>query len=202
MRRTMHVFAALAFVALLLQPAEAISVRAQCRLECTSAIAACIDAGGKRRRCRRGTLRRCRHDGLTVCTAGGATTTSTKLLVPATTTTLGAVNSCDPATATDLRGSAQVTISFGDTLGLHYDPACFTVSPGTQVIFSGSFPDHPLVGGRVDGVARIPDPSSPFGGPTSAGSSKSLTLADPGAFPFYCDFHASTGMNGAAFVVP
>src|SRR5206468_6515376 len=63
---------ALTLVALLVPPAGAVSLRRQCRLTCKDAINACVAAGGKRARCRRQTLRRCRREGLVAC--GGAAT--------------------------------------------------------------------------------------------------------------------------------
>jgi plastocyanin len=114
----------------------------------------------------------------------------------------GAVNACHPDSATDMRGQMQVTVRFGGALGFSYDPACFRVSPGTQVTFSGEFDQHPLVGGEVSGGMKVPDPSSPFGGPTSSGTSKTVMLQATGTFPFYCNIHALIGMKGAAFVAP
>lgn len=130
---------------------------------------------------------------MAVC--GGSATTTPTPGGETTTTTLSPANGCDAAAVTDLRGQSGVTVQFG-VAGLSYDPACFTVSPGAPVTFSGAFAAHPLVGGRVAGGARMPDPSSPFGGPTSSGTSKTFTLAEPGTFPFYCDFHALVGIKG------
>jgi len=112
----------------------------------------------------------------------------------------GTVNACDPAAASDLRGRSQVTVHFGGALGTRYEPACFQVSPGTQVTFMGEFDQHPLVGGAVTGGGKMPDPSSPFDGPTSTGASKMFILSVAGTFPFYCDIHALIGMKGAVFV--
>jgi len=193
---------ALTVVALLVPAAGAVSLRRQCRLTCKDAINACIAAGGKRARCRRQTLQRCRLEGLVVC--GGAATTTT-LGAGATTTTLpsgGMVNACNPNSATDMRGQPAVTVHFGGALGFRYDPACFEVSPGTQVTFSGAFDQHPLVGGEISGGEMMPDPSSPFDGPTSTGTSKTFMLPVAGTFPFYCNIHGLIGMKGTAFVAP
>ena len=186
-------FVACALLALLVAPAVGVSLRRQCRLACKDAINLCVAAGGKRGRCRRQTLRRCRREGLTAC--GGAATTTT---LPSGVT----VNGCEPTSATDLRGRPQVTVHFGGALGLRYQPACFQVSPGTQVTFSGEFDQHPLVGGAISGGGKMPDPSSPFDGPTSTGTSKTFTLPVAATLPFYCDVHALVGMKGAAFVAP
>ena len=186
----------LVFVAL---PVEAVSLRRQCSRECRSAISSCVQVGGHRRRCRRTVLRRCRTEGLTVC---ASVTTTTIVPGGGTTTTLpGPVNGC--VDAADLTGHAAVTIEFGGAHGFHYAPACFRVSAGTRVTFSGAFGEHPLVGGEVtDSTTKVPDPASPFAPRTASGTTKTFTLATPGAFPFYCDNHALVGMKGAAFVSP
>src|SRR5262245_60154232 len=161
---------ALLLGALLVQPAEAISLRRQCRLACNDAIAACVGAGGRRRHCRRTVLRQCRHAGVTVCSTTTTTTTAppglpglsatTVPLRGTTTTTLAIVNGCDPATASDRRGQTAITVQFGEAPGevYFYNPACFIVSPGTQVTFSGNFQFHPLVGGEVLNGEKMPDP--------------------------------------------
>ncbi|TMA39780.1 MAG: hypothetical protein E6J79_02330, partial [Deltaproteobacteria bacterium] len=64
-----------------------------------------------------------------------------------TTTTL--VNGCDPATATDLTGQPEVTVTFSGAPTFAYSPKCFVASAGTRVIFSGNFQFHPLIGGEV-----------------------------------------------------
>src|SRR5262245_66645423 len=94
----------------------------------------------------------------------------------------GMVNGCDPMSAADMRGRAQVTVRFGGALGFAYQPDCLRVSPGTQVTFSGEFDEHPLVGGTVSAGAKMPDPTSPFGGPANTGSSKTFALSVAGTF--------------------
>jgi plastocyanin len=192
---------AFALVGFLVPRADAVSLRRQCRLACKDAIKACIASGGKHRRCRRETLQRCRTEGVAACGGAPAPATTTTTL-PSTGGMGGAVNACHPDSATDMRGQMQVTVRFGGALGFSYDPACFMVSPGTQVTFSGEFDQHPLVGGEVSGGMKVPDPSSPFGGPTSSGTSKTVMLQAAGTFPFYCNIHALIGMKGAAFVAP
>jgi plastocyanin len=58
---------------------------------------------------------------------------------------------------------------------------------------------HPLVGGTVEGVMKTPDPNSPIK-MTTTGMSVTFKLPAAGAYGFYCDVHASAGMNGAVFV--
>jgi plastocyanin len=188
---------AFALIAFLVPRADAVSLRRQCRLACKDAIKACVAAGGRRRSCRRETLKRCRTEGVTAC--GGAVTTTT---LASGGPVSAPVNGCNAASATDMRGQTQVTVRFGGALGFRYDPACFRVSPGTQVMFSGEFDQHPLVGGEVSMGMKLPDPSSPIGGPTSSGTSKTVMLQTAGTFPFYCDIHALVGMKGAAIVEP
>lgn len=106
------------------------------------------------------------------------------------------LNGCDPATAIDLTGESQTTITFAS---FAYNPPCIRVSPGTKVTWSGSFPGHPLVGGKVVGGMKVPDPASPIT-PTSTGNTKTFTLSNSGAVPYYCDFHAGMGMFGTIFV--
>lgn len=197
--RRLRAVVAFALVVLVGARADAISLRRQCRLACKDAIKACIAAGGKRRRCRRQTLQLCRSEGVAACGGAPASTTTTTL---ASGGSGGSVNGCDLDTATDMRSQMQVTVQFGGALGFEYQPACFRVSPGTRVTFSGPFDQHPLVGGEVSGGMKMPDPSSPFGGPTTSGTSKTVTLSAGGTFPFYCNIHALVGMKGAAFVAP
>jgi plastocyanin len=175
---------------------DALSLRRQCRLACKEAIAACVASGGKRRACRRETLRLCHAEGVTACGGTASTTTTTLASIGAP------VNACDPDSATDMRGQMGVTVRFGGALGFRYEPACLRVSPGTEVTFGGEFDEHPLVGGQVSGSTKAPDPSSPLGGPTSNGTSKTVMLQAAGTFPFYCDVHAFLGMKGAVFVAP
>ena len=213
----MRVLLAIAVVMLLAPDGDAMSRRRQCRLQCGDAIDACVQAGKKRPRCRRQVLKRCRRQGLAICvpaglpgsttttTQAGGTSTTTTTTTPGsgggTTTTLPlpAVNGCDQTTTTDLRHQATLNVHFQS---YSYDPACFIVSPGTMVTFSGDFTFHPLRGGVVADGAQTPDPSSPFEPGTSTGTSKIFTLSGAGTFPFYCEAHGLIGMSGVAYVVP
>ena len=106
------------------------------------------------------------------------------------------INGCDPATATDMTGMMKVTI---DTQGLAYVPKCVRVKAGSDVTWKSNFTLHPLVGGVVDGVNKTPDPNSPIK-PVNSGMMVTYTLANAGDYGFYCDVHATAGMNGAVFV--
>ena len=212
----MRILLAVAVVMILAPDGNAKSLRRQCRIQCRDEITACVAAGGKRRRCRRQILRRCRQEGLTICLpagspapstttttqAGGTSTTTTPAGGTTTTTMLSMVNGCERATSVDLRGQSQVTVAFGVNGSLTYEPACFTVSPGTTVTFQGDFAFHPLRGGTVTDGVPVPDPASPFEPVTNSGGTKTFTLSQPGVSPFYCQRHADFGMTGAAFVVP
>ena len=200
----------LVLIVLFAIPAEAGSLARRCRRDCSGQIQACMDTGGKRRRCRRTVLKQCRTQGIERCAPGlSASTTSTVPTGdPTTTTTLmpGAiVNGCDRTTATDWRGQPQVTVTFPTPPYNSYSPPCFVVSPGTQVTFSGDFAANPLVGGLVilSGTNKIkhPDPGSPFSPTTASGSSKAFVLTQ-NTWPFYSDTHALDDMKGVAFVEP
>ena len=66
------------------------------------------------------------------------------------------------------------------------------------MIFNGAFMTHPLAGGKNIGAVKFPDAASPFMPITNTGTTKTFTLANSGAFPYYCDVH--TNMFGAVFV--
>jgi plastocyanin len=108
------------------------------------------------------------------------------------------VNGCDPSTAGDLTGQTSVTVVFASH---YYQPRCFLVSAGTEVVFDGNFQAHPLGGGTVENGVGTLDPSSPIVN-TTGGDSASFTLTDAGTYPFYCTTHSEHGMFGAVFVVP
>jgi plastocyanin len=109
------------------------------------------------------------------------------------------INNCDASTATDFTGLPTATVTFQ---GLSYTPPCIRVKSGTNVVFSGSFTNHPLVGGEVKNGMEMPAASGPFVPATTSGSSKTFTMSMPGTYPYYCDFHSSAGMFGTVFVVP
>jgi len=206
---------------------RAVSLRKECKLSCGGTIDACVTDGGRRRKCKRQTLKRCRQEGLAVCTpstttttssggstttlaAGGTTTTlaggstTTTTTTPpggTTTTTLVSVHGCSLANAVDRRGGgADRSVAFDFTF---YDPKCMRISPGQSVAFNGDFFSHPLVGGEIVGSNEVPDPSSPIG-VTSSGTSKSVPFAAAGTFPYFCANHGPppSNMVGAVFVDP
>jgi plastocyanin len=63
------------------------------------------------------------------------------------------------------------------------------------VKWSGAFSSHPLVGGQ-DGT---PDATSPITA-TATGTEATFTFPNAGTFPYYCQFHQASGMEGAVFV--
>ena len=174
--------------------ATALSRRKECRLACGVAIDACVAQGGKRRRCKRQTLRRCRQEGVATC---GVTTTTTT--PGGTTTTLASIHGCTIGAATDLRADATPTVTF---TSFQYTPKCARIAAGQSITFEGDFAFHPLVGGTVSGGTQTRDFASPIG-KTSSGSSHAVVFPSAGTFPYYCDNHgAGFGMVGAVFVDP
>ncbi len=111
-------------------------------------------------------------------------------------------NGCDPATAENLQEQG-VEIAF-PVGGLKYDPPCILIHATHSVNFKAAgstFVSHPLVGGTVvDGVAT-PDPNSPIG-TQDTGDIFTATFPEPGQYPYYCDFHYSSGMMGVVYVLP
>src|SRR5258706_2076101 len=88
------------------ETAGAISKKKACRQSCGAAVEACVATGGKRKRCKRETLKRCRKEGVETCTVttttivSSAPSTTTSVTVPGTTTTtLETINSCTTASA-------------------------------------------------------------------------------------------------------
>jgi plastocyanin len=103
------------------------------------------------------------------------------------------INECDSATATDMTGMTDVTIT---QEGLAYSPNCLKVTAGTSVKFVSAFASHPLVGGIVDG-SKMPDAGSPI---TATSTGMEATFVIPaGNYGYYCDLHALSGMKGAIF---
>jgi plastocyanin len=140
----------------------------------------------------------CEVDTTPFTTTTSAPTTSTTTL-PAGPT----VNGCDATHATDLRGETDVTVQFGVGFDIFdYAPESIIVTPGTRVMFSGSFQTHPLVGGQIVGDAAEPDPTSPFGR-TDSGSMRTFELDAPGTYGYYCDAHGvALHTWGAVIVAP
>ena len=209
-------------VALVPDEAAPQSRRRECRQSCGAAIDACVSQGGKRRRCKKQTLRRCRKQGvvsvctvtttttaadLTTTTGTGASTTTnpggstTTVSTPGSTTTTAPtdVHGCAFADATDLSAELTPTVTFGPVFA--YDPNCARIQAGQSITFNGDLSFHPLVGGQIVGGSEVPDPSSPIGS-TSSGTSKTVAFPAAGTYPYYCDSHGYLGMTGAVYVTP
>jgi plastocyanin len=109
------------------------------------------------------------------------------------------VNGCDAASVIDYTGDAEVEIRFGEDLGYEYVPRCIRVSVGTRIRFRGDLKSHPVAPGRVvDGSYTFED-TSPIQ-PTKNGDEATFVFSRPGAFGYWCDVHAVSGMLGAVFV--
>src|SRR4051812_502087 len=60
------------------------------------------------------------------------------------------INGCDPATAADHTGDANVDITFpNSTTDYTYAPACIKIKKGGTVTWKGDFSAHPLSAGTV-----------------------------------------------------
>jgi plastocyanin len=106
------------------------------------------------------------------------------------------VNGCDPATAEDHTADAVTTVT---SSGFKYVPACIKISKGSSVTIASNFANHPLVGGVFANGMKMPDANSPITA-TSTGMEATFDFPEAGAFGYYCDFHAGSGMIGAVFV--
>ena len=113
------------------------------------------------------------------------------------TASLQILNGCDLATASELAGE-NITIRFGGMLGFAYEPACVTVSVGTELMFVGNFAEHPLKPGRIVGDEIVVAAHNPIR-PISVGSEVSFFISDPGTYGFFCDKHVHEEMQGAVF---
>lgn len=110
-----------------------------------------------------------------------------------------ALNNC--AEFTDLRSRANVNIVV--TPGqLRYSPSCIRIAVDQRVTFTTNFGQHPLLGGTVSGGNAAFDPGSPIGQHNSGSSPVVVTFTGTGEFPFYCDFHFTSGMLGSIQVDP
>jgi plastocyanin len=95
--------------------------------------------------------------------------------------------------------ASSSTIMFS-SVDYTYSPKCLRVASGTEVTFSGGFSGHPLVSGIYNETSGQ---SEPFEGTienTDAGTSASFTMTIAGANPYYCLYHASSGMVGVVYV--
>jgi plastocyanin len=133
------------------------------------------------------------------CGGDETDTTSTTAASSSSSSTGGggaSVHDCAQATATDMTSQTAVTITFPS---LAYTPPCVRVKAGTDVTFQGDFASHPLIGGEFLDNIKTPDTSSPIT-PTKTGMTATFTMATAGAYPYYCDVHASVKMYGVIFV--
>lgn len=115
-----------------------------------------------------------------------------------------ALNNCDDSNFADLRGAASIQIANDDPTNMfRYRPRCATISEGTRVVFMGvpNFGMHPMFGGTVVGSVATIDPSSPIG-PFTSGTVGEVTFVATGEYPYFCDFHFTSGMMGSIRVVP
>jgi plastocyanin len=98
----------------------------------------------------------------------------------------------------DSAAGANRTITFGGAAGLKYSPKCMIITAGQKVTFAGDFTSHPLVGAEYQGFGGsypTPIPS------TSSGSASiDVTFPTAGLYPYYCTFHAGSGMTGVLWV--
>jgi plastocyanin len=109
------------------------------------------------------------------------------------------INGCDLTNATDVTGVAAATVA---SVGLTYNPKCLLVSVGTILTVNSNFASHPFVGGEYVNGMKVQAMSGPFVPITNMGLTKDFTMSSAGIFPYYCDFHAGSGMTGVVFVVP
>lgn len=115
-----------------------------------------------------------------------------------------ALNNCLENDFADMRGEAFIEVANDDpTNPFRYRPRCVTVSEATLVVFRAvpNFGMHPMFGGTVSGGMAIMDPGSPIG-PFTSGTVGEAMLMESGEFPFFCDFHFTSGMMGSIRVVP
>ncbi len=85
-------------------------------------------------------------------------------------------------TFTDLRGKTAVDVRFGGDIGEGYSPKCLRVDVGTELIFKGNFPEHPLSGAcQPVGAAALPA--------TEFGRKIVVEMKARGHFGFYCTEH-------------
>ncbi len=111
--------------------------------------------------------------------------------------TVPTLNGCAASAFVD-RATGDRTITFGSAVGLKYSPSCMIITAGQSVTFSGDFGSHPLVGGEYMGTGGSkpnPVPSKSTGTDNTV-----VTFPTAGLYPYYCNFHASSGMTGAIWV--
>ncbi len=111
-----------------------------------------------------------------------------------------ALNNCSGQDFGDYRARRNVNINVQPPF--RYSPSCVRISIDTTITFNADFEDHPLFGGRVSGGVAMFDPASPVGAHTSGTAPVIVSFAEPGEFPYFCDRHFDSGMQGSILVVP
>ena len=106
-------------------------------------------------------------------------------------------NNCTEAKFIDATAATNTNITFG-TGGFVYAPACVTIGVGRSVTYQGSFSSHPLRTGTPDN-SSAGSPNTPIHS-TDTGTSLQVTFATAGDYPYYCNFHSSSGMAGVVRV--
>jgi hypothetical protein len=71
---------------------------------------------------------------------------------------------------------------------------------GTKIRFVGAFETHPMLGGLASS-AEQPASTGPFTTLTDSGPFRDFVMDDCAAYPYYCDEHGTSGMNGAVLVM-
>lgn len=107
-------------------------------------------------------------------------------------------NGCDTASFTDRTAAGAIrTVSFPGA-SLAYAPKCILIAAGQSVTFSGSFSGHPLRPG-VGSNATAGSANNPIM-VTNAGTTASFTFPTAGTYPYNCQLHDGSGMNGVVRV--
>lgn len=108
------------------------------------------------------------------------------------------LNGCNTADFVDRTAAGAIrTVSFG-VGGFTYSPKCITIAAGQMVTFSGTFSSHPLRPG-IGANATAGSPNNPITA-TSTGTTANFTFANAGTYPYNCQFHDGSGMNGVVKV--
>lgn len=105
-----------------------------------------------------------------------------------------ALNNCSEFTDLRSRSNVNINVVMGQ---LRYSPSCIRIAVDQRVTFNANFGQHPLLGGTVSGGNATFDPQSPIGQHNSGSSPVVVTFTGTGEFPFYCDFHFTSGMMGS-----
>ncbi len=111
-------------------------------------------------------------------------------------------NGCTAASFVDrTAGGASRQVDFAVGGNFTYSPACILIAAGQSVTFVGSsttFSSHPLRPG-VGSNATAGSPNNPITA-TASGTSATFTFPTAGQYPYNCQFHNGSGMNGVVKV--